>query len=360
MILLQTVLAFAARSVGRVVNTAMGWATTLLFGKVPQEKQIYLSVVEFGSLVWIVAALGVLFPSLATFVIAFVTLPKWVHPVWIRIAMLVGALAIPPIVGESAIRTIQGDVRPRGADRIARAVLSGYRLTLGIALAILTVIFIAPAMYGRNLLRRWKTRHIPLVVHHDDYGHVVDDIQRTLIAAGIPVERWGAGGMLLLPTRLLTFATGGVVPELKMDRLTGERLELILYPFDLMLSGGQQDVIRAQAAVAERLPLTKAYLTWSRQANELEDHLKQVWSLIGQRAGAGNGERGGRGGAEITAEIDSIRRQLQLIPVSYEEWEILGRETVMLERDLLRQEIAAAAVDRTDPIPQRGAERRRA
>lgn len=58
-----------------------GWATVTLFGRVPQERQIFLSVVAFGSIIWLVAVVGIAFPSAATMMLAFVPVPKWVEEV---------------------------------------------------------------------------------------------------------------------------------------------------------------------------------------------------------------------------------------------------------------------------------------
>ncbi len=42
MAVLQAVLALITRQAGRILNTVFGWATMLLFGKVPQDKQLLL------------------------------------------------------------------------------------------------------------------------------------------------------------------------------------------------------------------------------------------------------------------------------------------------------------------------------
>src|SRR3954447_2847410 len=85
MAMLQALLALAFRSAGRILNMAFGWATVMIFGKVPQDRQIYLSVIAFGSMGWIVAVLGIVFPSFATFLLAFVPLPAWVDRTWVRL-----------------------------------------------------------------------------------------------------------------------------------------------------------------------------------------------------------------------------------------------------------------------------------
>src|SRR2546426_11170043 len=96
MVIIQALLAFLTRSAGKILNTAFGWATVMLFGQVPQERQIYLSVIAFGSLAWIVAVAGVLEPSVATFLIAFVTVPAWLDKRWIRLGMIAAGARIPP------------------------------------------------------------------------------------------------------------------------------------------------------------------------------------------------------------------------------------------------------------------------
>src|SRR5437868_5070786 len=98
MALFQGLFAALSRSLGKILNTLFGWATLLLYGKVPEDRQIYLSILSFGSVVWLVVALGILFPSFATFLLAFIPLPKWVDKSWVRIAMLIGTVLIPPIL----------------------------------------------------------------------------------------------------------------------------------------------------------------------------------------------------------------------------------------------------------------------
>jgi hypothetical protein len=43
MALIQGLIAALLRSAGKILNTAFGWATMTLFGRVPQERQVYLS-----------------------------------------------------------------------------------------------------------------------------------------------------------------------------------------------------------------------------------------------------------------------------------------------------------------------------
>ena len=333
MIVVQALLTLIVHSFGRAVNMVFGWATVMLFGRVPQERQIFLSVVAFGSIIWLIAVLGIAFPSTATFLLAFVSLPKWVDDAWIRIAMMMAAVIVPPMVGESAIRAVSLDKQPTGAARIADAFLSGYRLTLGIAVALVALILVAPVLWSRNFLRRWTTRHVPILLHRHDYLDVLNDVQRALSAGGVFAERVRMGGLLRVPTSVLALATGGRIRDLDAEtaQLSSGQIEILLYPFDLMINGEPAQVSRAQALVAEQLPHTKAYMTWSEQGNTLEDRLKRFWMRID------GDEHSARGTAEAMAEVERIAHDLRSTCVAYEEWEVLFREVLMAERDLLQR-----------------------
>jgi len=337
MLIVQLLLTFIVHSLGRVLNMAFGWATIMLFGRVPQARQIFLSIVALGSILWLIAMVGIAFPSVATFLLAFVSLPEWVDTGWIRIAMLTAAVFIPPLVGEAAIRAVDPDRQARGAARITRALLSGYRFSFGIALSLVALMLIAPVLWSGNFLRRWMTRHVPVVVRRRDYPQVLDDVQRALNAGGIAANRSRIRGLLRLPTSILAFVAGGRIQALDAEtaRLSSAHVEILLYPFDLVISGAPPYVARAQAIAAEQLPRTLAFMTWTEQGNALEERLKRLWTRVKRDASDGHHEGGSI--AELMEEVEGISRELRATGVPYEEWEVLVREALMLERDLLRR-----------------------
>ena len=154
MVIIQALLAFLTRSAGKILNTAFGWATVMLFGQVPQERQIYLSIIAFGSVAWIVAVAGVLEPSVATFLFAFVTVPAWLDKRWIRLGMIAAVAVIPILIGWTSTRLLDPSERPRGAGPFARMVLKGYPFTLGLALTLIVMTIFAPVVKLRALARR--------------------------------------------------------------------------------------------------------------------------------------------------------------------------------------------------------------
>src|SRR5207237_4915544 len=142
--IVQALIAMLTRSAGRLLNTAFSWATILLFGRVSQDRQIYVSAIAFGSVIWLIVLVGVASPTVATFLLSFVTLPKWIDKTWIRLAMLAAVVVIPAVIGAVSILMLDEERRPHGADSIAKAVLRGYPYTVGLALTLAMMTIFAP------------------------------------------------------------------------------------------------------------------------------------------------------------------------------------------------------------------------
>lgn len=326
MALVQALLAMVFRSAGKLLNTAFGWATVLLFGRVPEDRQGYLSAVAFGSVLWLVALVGVAFPGIGTFLVSFVSPPDWVKP-WIRIAMLVAAVIVPALVGWVSTRLVDPGQRPP----TLRAIGRGYPYTIGLALTLVVMTVFAPVMKVRDLARRWTTEHVPVVIPPEHYPVVVDEARRALAAGGLPTTPGRAPWMLRLPTAILTwFAGRSLGANVPLQRLVGERSEILLHPSDLVISGREADAAHARAVLGEHLTLTHAYLTWTKEANEVEDEIRRVWDdLRAHRA------------PEAAGRLAGIEQKLHALTVPYEEWEVLFRQALLAQRELLAAEAEA-------------------
>ena len=69
MAILAALVAFGSRFAGKILTTALGWASTLLFGRVPASRQILLLGITFGSVIWMVLLAGIVFPDVGTFLL---------------------------------------------------------------------------------------------------------------------------------------------------------------------------------------------------------------------------------------------------------------------------------------------------
>ena len=324
MAIIQAILAFVTRSAGRLLNTAFGWATVMLFGQVPQDRQVYLSIIAFGSVAWIVALVGILFPSLATFLFAFVTVPTWIDKRWIRLGMLVGAVLIPAVVGWLSTRLVDPEERPRRSGPLARAILKGYPFTLGLALTLVVMTVFAPLLKLRTLARRWTMQHVAVIIKPEDYPDVVSDVQRALRAGGLEMEPRPANWMLRVPTKLLALSARNSAAPFVADYLTNlvsPRVEVLVHPSDIVIVGAEFDVARARAILAEHLTYTKAYLTWTKEANQIEERLGALW-------------RSETSAATARRELAEVDRLLRSQKLAYEEWEVLFRQRLLIDRQL--------------------------
>lgn len=327
---LQVLVGLALRSLGRIVNTALGWATVLLFGRVPQQRQIIVTTMAFGSVVWLVAIVGIVWPGFATFLLAFVSLPPWVNRAWIRVAMLAAVAAIPLIVGAGALLLVDPHYRPRGAANIARALLPGYRYTFGMAITLVAAALIAPIAQARMLTRRWMTRHLPVIIHAAHYETVVGEIERALADAGVGTRRVPTSPLIAVPARMLLLLMGGTVAGMvahDLATLAGHHVEIMVHPFDIVISGPTRWVTSVQAVLTETLPFTSAYLTWTRDANEIEDRLREVWQSrtpASQDASA----------AVPLLGLEEIEHTIRHTGIAFDEWEVLFREFLLVERRL--------------------------
>ncbi len=75
MVIIAPILALLSRMAGKLLNTIFGWATVTLFGRVPQSRQIFLSIIALGSVLWLAVALGIAFPDFGAFLFSFVRYP---------------------------------------------------------------------------------------------------------------------------------------------------------------------------------------------------------------------------------------------------------------------------------------------
>lgn len=333
MAIFAPLLAFVGRFVGKIVQTAFGWATVLLFGRVPESKQLLLSGVALGSIAWIVVLVGVLVPDVGVFLLAAVPAPDFVHDDWIRIGMLVAAVVLPLLVGVAGLFLIDPAERPGGMGRIVQ-VLRGYPYALVLAFVLVFLLVVAPIRKVRTLIKRWEDAHVPVVVKPGGYERVADDLEGTLDRAGLPIERGKAPAVLEMPSKLLAAVGGSSVRRLVPDRvvvLKSDGLEVTIYPSDIGMAGTKERVARSRAAMASALSFTAAYQTVTKEAQEIEDRLAAV-------------DAGG-GGLPWRA-LDEIDRQLASIVLPHDDWEVLYRIRLQVERNLrARAQRDGAAAD---------------
>jgi len=300
------VFAFIGRQLGRVLTLAFNWATVVLFGRVPQDRQLYLSGMALTALLWPIVLAGIAFPSFATFVLGFFTVPDWASP-WVRLAMLALAIVLPVTNGALSARLPDEANRPKGRALVS-TVLRGYPNSLALFVVLVWMMIVAPLGKIRALFKRWESAHVPIAVKARGYDTVVRDLAAALDRANIHVTRQRAHWAYEVPGRVLATLGGETVRALvpaQLAELVGDGFEMTLHPTDLSLLGRKKTLSHARAAIVRELTFTEAHQTWSKEAQAIEDRLTK----------AARGEE----------DLEQIGTELNERDFDYEEWEILYR-----------------------------------
>lgn len=330
------------RFAGDLLTTALGWASALLFGRVQRSHQVLVVAMLAGSLVWLFLLVAALAPVVSDTALDITPHPASIGRSLVRGAVLVGLVLVPLGVGLAGYLVPSDDARPEGP-RILVELARGYLLTpiLGALLLFLPAVGISRKV--RSVRHGWSDAHIPIVVKPGGYDRVVADLQQALAKSDLSVEQKDAPAVLSLPAMVLTAVAGPNVRKLRADRLVelvAPRLRIGIYPSDVAISGPSPERFRARAAIISRLATSAAHLTTSAEAQAVEDRLAQ---LAERDRGAVGDVRG------LRAALEDIDRTLFDLTIPPEEWDILYRIRVQVERDIL------AGVDPAAPLQPVGA-----
>ncbi|MBI4498733.1 MAG: hypothetical protein HY689_12640 [Chloroflexi bacterium] len=332
MALLTGLLAALSRLFGRITNTLFGWATIALFGQSPDtRRQLVLSGIALLALAWLAAALGVLFPPVGLFLLAFVPHPEGVPASWVRLGMAAAVAVVPLVTGLLSLLLFAPQERPRGR-AVLRALVLGYPVTVGLGLTLVLLLFTVPLLKARALARRFQDEHIPFLVQPGGYPTVLADLAHALERGGLPTRQERPPLLLEAPVRLLAPFVRGSTGRMAADRLAllrGQGLEVLLYPADLVVSGTAATVARARMILVQELLFTAAYLTWSAEGQRLEDHVRAIWRELSPRPD-------GPTASAVQERLATFLTTLSHSDLAYEEWEVLYRLALQVETRLLR------------------------
>ena len=325
MAILATLFGLVGRFTGKLLTMSLGWASLLLFGRVPKDREVFLAAITFGSVIWVVLIVGVALPAAGVFLLSFAPIPDWVDDGLVRLAMLAAVVVLPPVLSLATLKLLRAQDRPKGIGPMLLHLARGYPLTAGLALLLVFLGIIGLVRKVRSLARRWTDTHIPIVVKPGGYEQLAADLDRAISDAGVEIAPKTAPAVMVVPGRLLATVAGtsvrGLVPD-RLVRLVGKDVEVLIYPSDVAISGKQQTTARVQAALASRLTTAEAWLTMSADAQRIEDRLGHV-------------ARDRPDGAQRAEALASIDEQLATKELPYDEWEVLYRQRLQVERDLL-------------------------
>jgi MFS family permease len=325
MTMLVSAVGVVGRIAGELLTSALAWASSLLFGRVPKSHQRYLILMMAASLLWIVTLFSLLIPRIAGLLLSTTPHPALLNT-WLVLGLALAVIVLPLCVGLCGYLVPTEGERPEGF-AIVLELLRGYILAPVISGILMFLTAVGLARKVRSLRHGWSDTHLPIVVKPGAYDQLVTDLQHALASADIKVAAKDAPWVLTLPARVLTTFAGDNVRKLRPDRLielTGRGMRIGVYPSDIAISGKAVDQTRARAAMVSRLATTSAHLTMSAEAQKVEDQLAKLASPNG------HGPR-----AVSKSAFEEIDRRLTELPVSTDEWDTLYRMRLQIERDVL-------------------------
>lgn len=329
MTILASLFALVGRFFGKLLTTTLGWASLLLFGRVPQRRQVWLAVLTFGSLAWVAAVVGVLLPDVGTFLIAALPLPAWVDRNLVRLAMLGVAAVLPAVLGGVTLLVSDPEDRPRGK-ALGLAILRGYPLAPALAgtLAILAVAGTVRKI--SSVAHRRSDAHVAMVVRPGRYDALVGQLEHELGRAGLVDRREAGSRILTIPAHVLAAIAGGGIAHLVPNRLAvlrGQDLAVDVYPSDIAMSGAATVVARARALVTREMRSTNAWFTTSEEAQKVEDRLAELAE---------------RHVDPTSPEVAEVDRRLTHLSLPQDEWEVLYLRRLQLVADAAGNDLGSA------------------
>jgi len=330
--LLVSIFGIAGRFAGDLLTSALGWASSLLFGRVPRTHQIFVVLMMAFSFLWAVVLLCLPVPSVASLLLSATPHPPFVDYAWLGLALVVAVILLPLAVGLAGYLVPAEGERSPGVS-VVREVCRGYLLAPLISGLLVFLAGVGIARKIRSKRHGWSDVHVPVVVKPGGYDQMASDIHDALVDAGVKVTAGDAPWVLTLPATLLTRVAGENVRKLQPERLValiGQDLRIGVYPSDIAISGAARERVKARAVILGRLPTTSVHLTTSAEAQAIEDRLSKL------------AKSGLTPGGEATAAFETIDSRLLVLEVPTDEWDILYRLRLQVDRDLLAHAVGSS------------------
>src|SRR4029453_9357035 len=330
MAIIQAIFAFLSRSVGKIFTALFDWAVVALFGGGGGTRKAGLSIVMGAAAAWPILLIGVAFPKVAVFALGFVPLSRSVPSGVVRIGWIALVLLVPIAVG-IAVR-LQGATERGRPPSTLRSLLSGFPITLGLAIAFLVLLVTLPVLRVVSATRGRGDVHVPLVTTPESYRAAASLVLGTLRRHGIDVEPAPAPWWMALPSPILLRVARGALEGYVLEKTAYFRngaLEAALYPNALLLRGTDADTARAHALVVESVTgHPDMFQTTSPGAQDLERQIQRVWTTLRLDPAAHAESR------PLLGRLDEIAAGLCPLPLPFDEGQVIYREILQLERAL--------------------------
>jgi hypothetical protein len=205
----------------------------------------------------------------------------------------------------------------------------GFPITIGLAAAFVIMFVSVPVMRFAAMVRGLQSASIPLVTDAAAYHRVSAMLVQVLNAHGFALGEAPPGWWVTAPTRILSWFGGDAfrnyVPQ-KLEFYRGGGVELSMYPSGLMLRGKQRPLTWAQGLIAEAVTHSDGYQTSAPEAQDLERQIRRVWKVFDEEP------RAHTDSPRLLGRVDEIARDLGKLEIAFDDWQVLYRQVLQLER----------------------------
>ena len=338
---LPFVLLLAWQAVSRSTSFALGWATALYFGQVPGRQGRVLSVVSLMAVAWIVVIVGFAIPILGGAILeATGVIEENFDVVWYHyLGLVIAIVGLPPVIAAAVV--IAGFHPERDIATWLRLLPRSYSATLMLGVSVLQMVAFTPVL----LFQRWRQKRnfiqVPLVMREGtDDDDLVDAVRTALRSIDIDdVTVSEASGLKAWPMRTVGYAVrhllGAVVRGDPM-RLEAGELQIYAYATNVSVIGPKEDAYRLRAAIEREIAFCNAYLTWSDDAQGIEDELMAVHESADGDIDA------------MRRRLDEVQERIDTASLNGEEWNVLYRLRLQVEQAASRR---SDGQDATEQIP---------
>src|SRR5204863_3706556 len=260
-------------------------------------------------------------PSIGSFLLAATPHPPFMDNAWLGWALLVTAIVLPLGIGLAGYLVPSEGQRPEGLATIGE-LLRGYLLAPLISGLLIYLAGVGMARKLRSKRHGWRDIHVAIVVEPDGYEQLAAEVETALESAKLDLVTRDAPRAVTVPAWLLTRVAGENVRRLRPDRLlelTGRHVRIGIYPSDIAISGATGSRTLARAAILSRLVTAEVHLTTSKEAQAVEDDLRRI----------------ARSKVAEAPSFDRIDASMLDLDIPTDEWDILYRLRLQIERDLL-------------------------
>jgi hypothetical protein len=277
---------------------------------------------------WPLLLVGIAFPRLATFALAFVPLSHHV-PTWIaRLVWIALALLAPIVVGLVVAAKAPPASPP---EPFVTRMLRGFPITLGIAGAFLVMFVTVPVLQIASIARGRKDEHVACITEGDDYEKVASQVENLIQKHQLGAVRTEPSWWLAGPSKMLQKLGGKALRGFIPDRLAywrGADLEIAFYPSDILVRGRNERTAWAHGLLSEALVHGPCLQTFHPNAQDLERQIRQVWAVYDENPEAHRGARA------LRSRLAEIVGDLAKSKIDYDDWQVVYRQTLQLGRAL--------------------------